>query len=700
MATLNIEGRRVTVDDGFLKLSPEQQDATVNEIASSFKNTGASSVEDGRVNTVTVNKPPPVGVAEDMAKSAGIGVVKGAIGTAAAGGDIRELVSAGVDYAGQKLGLDPEKVKLFKDAYYEFSKLQPGPVGLVANSPTSAQVRKGIEAQTGEFYKPQTTAGEYAQTVGEFAPAALSGPAGVVRRGAQVAVPALASETAGQATKGTAIEPYARFGAALAGGVGAGLATRPGTASRSIREQMPEGVTPQMVDQAEALMQDAAQRGIQLAWPEAISQVAGRPVLTNMMRHLEASPQTEGRMAEFFGQRPQQVEQAARQQFDQIAPINNAPSGIGPAVGGAAEDIATQIRAAINTATRPMYDAAGQHLVPRQVHAAMVSDPRFAQALDRVRNDADLNSFVRGHSDRSVAVYDAVKKELEQRAQNAAQPLNPNASQAVASSAGTMADTARDVAIASERASARGPSSYEAALATQARFREQYLTPFLNSPLGRAAGRETTTQKAIDVLFPSQPLANSEQEIGQAVRALSNRNPRTAQDLVRAHVEGTFNQAARDLQTGANQAGGAKFRAQLIGNPQQAANLEAAVTALPNGQQRWEGFNRFLEILEATGTRQNVGSRTAYNVEINKAQGMGGVTRDVAKVGLNPMKALQPLVDRYDQWKLGRNLGQLARILTDPGSANQLRAIARMPQGTPAAANMALKLITYGEASK
>lgn len=36
MPTLNINGKRVTVDDGFLKLSPEQQSATVDEIASSF----------------------------------------------------------------------------------------------------------------------------------------------------------------------------------------------------------------------------------------------------------------------------------------------------------------------------------------------------------------------------------------------------------------------------------------------------------------------------------------------------------------------------------------------------------------------------------------------------------------------------------------------------------------------------------------
>lgn len=36
MPTLNIEGRKVKVDDSFLKLSPEQQNTTVDEIASSF----------------------------------------------------------------------------------------------------------------------------------------------------------------------------------------------------------------------------------------------------------------------------------------------------------------------------------------------------------------------------------------------------------------------------------------------------------------------------------------------------------------------------------------------------------------------------------------------------------------------------------------------------------------------------------------
>ena len=67
--------------------------------------------------------------------------------------------------------------------------------------------------------KPETTAGQYARTVGEFAPAAVAGPGSLARRVVtQDVAPAVASEAAGQATQGTAAEPYARIGAAVVGG--------------------------------------------------------------------------------------------------------------------------------------------------------------------------------------------------------------------------------------------------------------------------------------------------------------------------------------------------------------------------------------------------------------------------------------------------------------------------------------------------
>lgn len=77
--------------------------------------------------------------------------------------------------------------------------------------------------------KPETTAGEYAKTIGEFVPAALAGPGGIVRRAlAQTVAPAVTSETAGQLTEGTAAEPYAR----IVGAVGGALA--PAALSRAV----------------------------------------------------------------------------------------------------------------------------------------------------------------------------------------------------------------------------------------------------------------------------------------------------------------------------------------------------------------------------------------------------------------------------------------------------------------------------------
>jgi hypothetical protein len=690
--------------------------------------TGESSPK----NVLTFDDDLGPSVAGDVAKSAGIGVVKGGIGTVGAGGDVRELLSHGVDYAAQQFGIAPEKVKAFKDAVYQGAKLGGGflpGARVFADAPTSHDIQSKIEETTGEFYKPKTVAGEYAQTAGEFLPAAFGGEAGLVGRAARVLVPAAISETAGQATKGTGYEPVARFLGALAGGGATALASRPSTAARSIANQLPEGITEPMIIQADQLMQEAAQRGIQLAWPEALSQVAGRPVLTNMMRHLEASPQTEGQMGAFFGDRAPNVEGAVRQELGNIAPVNNAPSTIGPQVGRAYENTVRDVENMRTREVNPFYKAASQEHVPGpevkglvdNIDAAIASDKTgiVGGSLNEIRRllvskpaqpavaptrtaretpngkiynttpgkDAIPESYLTDieNLDR-VRKYVRDKMELPQIGQDAiTKEQGKNIISAI--------DELKTKMLAASENFAAGKARYQ-------EITEKYVQPLLDGPIGKLASRDTTTKKAIDTLFPRNPLPNSEQEVSTAISALAKRNPKAAGDIVRTHAESTFNEAARDLQTGPNQANGAKFAVAIAGNPQQRANLQAAVEALPNGEQRWQGFNRLLDVLEATGTRQGIGSRTTYNAEINKAQGAGGLARDVGKIGANPTRLLQPLADKYDQWKLGRNLGQLAMILTDPNSANMLRAIARAPRDGRRSTELAIRLVTYGEASR
>lgn len=159
----------------------------------------------------------PPSIAADVAKSGGIGLVKGGIGLLGLPGDIAELGARGLQratqFVGDKLGVE---VAPRED--------RPPTYG-------SADIQSGLEKITGPLYTPKTTAGEYAQTAGEFLPAIVGGPETLLTKiGTRVAAPALASETAGQLTKGTAAEPYARVaGALVGGGVGSAL-TRPAAA--------------------------------------------------------------------------------------------------------------------------------------------------------------------------------------------------------------------------------------------------------------------------------------------------------------------------------------------------------------------------------------------------------------------------------------------------------------------------------------
>lgn len=187
----------------------------------------------------------PVNVPLDVAKSAGVGLGEGAIGTLGSVGDIRSALSSGVDWLGNKLGFGPQQnlsglitgaapgpnptVQAFKQA---ITNAFPGGQAIAA-APTSQQIQSGVEGITGPFYQPQSGLGEAARTIGQYAPGAIAGPGGIVRRAVtQAVIPGLASEAAGQVYKGTELEPYARAIAGVGGAVaGAGL---PGLARKAI----------------------------------------------------------------------------------------------------------------------------------------------------------------------------------------------------------------------------------------------------------------------------------------------------------------------------------------------------------------------------------------------------------------------------------------------------------------------------------
>lgn len=176
MVTLSVNGRKVQVDDSFRSMTPEQQEATVNEIASSMGS----------------NEPSWGDTAMDAGASFVSGVGRGAAGLVGLPGTIGDAINSGLSWA---TGL-PE----------------------LPSSPfSSSGAQSALSTVTGgaSEYDPKTTAGEYAGTVGEFLPGAAIGGGNVANLLRFGVVPGLASEGAGQLTEGTSVEPYARVAAAL-----------------------------------------------------------------------------------------------------------------------------------------------------------------------------------------------------------------------------------------------------------------------------------------------------------------------------------------------------------------------------------------------------------------------------------------------------------------------------------------------------
>lgn len=155
----------------------------------------------------------PSTYAMDAIKSAGTGLAEGIIGAAGMFGDARDLSARLAGGIASRVGATPETAEAVSAVARHIPLPIPGFSG--GQSPTSADIQQLVEARTGPFYQPNTAAGDFARTTGQFASGAVTGPGGVVRKVAMTAVPAVASEAAGQLAKGTKAEPYVRAATAL-----------------------------------------------------------------------------------------------------------------------------------------------------------------------------------------------------------------------------------------------------------------------------------------------------------------------------------------------------------------------------------------------------------------------------------------------------------------------------------------------------
>jgi len=164
-------------------------------------------------------------------------------------------------------------------------------------------------------------------------------------------------------------------------------------------------------------------------------------------------------------------------------------------------------------------------------------------------------------------------------------------------------------------------------------------------------------------------------------------------DGLRSYLQSNFDKASKEFKTG-NVNPGASFRASVFGTAKQKAAMKNAMS-----DEQWAGFNRLMDVLEASGRVTVGGSRTHFAGEMekemsSKAMGISG------KVAQNVLDA-PGIPRRLGQWvkemKAGNYNENIANIITSPQAMEELKALKYYKPGSLKAMAVVSQVLTqYG----
>lgn len=635
--------------------------------------------------------PPPVNGLYDALASFQSGAVRGLAETIMLPVTADRMMESGVGWGMNQIedlgryafGLDPRTPEMQAGRDAANATLFPATAGL-----RSAQdsVRGAMDEN---LYAPQTRAGRFAETAGEFAiPGGVPGKAvlaaptiGRMAKGylgdlfRNVAIPAGISEGAGQGVEalggdGTWVETAARGAGAFAGGVGAAAAKAAHAPDIAIRRGIGDMTE---ADWQRALDLQNNRFGVRLTGPEAIAQARnGATGLTDVQRVVEGSLEGQTRMAGLFEQRPEQLKAATQGWLDSIAPQSAAPSTLGPRASDAATTAIRDVEKQRSAATAPLYAAADRAQVPVDQVQGIIDDINALAASDKtgilggpvtklrdmlmdpagnvitdIENLDRVRKFVRDKMDLPQIGQDAITGEQNAAVSGFLDRLN-----------GVMEANSPD---------------FVAAKGLHADMTRNVVQPVAEGPLGAvAASRDTSTVG--NALLPLNPLTGSEAESADAVRRLVAQDADTTRGTVRQTLGDRFSSAMTETQRGDASFGGAKFRKVVAGNDQRDATLTAVLDALGMPEAA-NAAPELLDVMQATGRRKPIGSATEFNRSLNADLG----TASPAARGFDLMKSvgaswLTTAGDGLRRAALRSNTGTLADMFTDPNSVELIRA--------------------------
>jgi hypothetical protein len=420
-----------------------------------------------------------------------------------------------------------------------------------------------------------------------------------------------------------------------------------------------QNITPQQIKQADDLLKFSYQQGNRLTAAEALAQVTGTNPLISTQRVVENMPKSAPTMSKFMNVRPESNVQFMERTLAQVSPrVEGAERGL----QSTAERSITSAEKLRTQASAPFYQEAGKIAISKDELSGYLSDPRIKGAVDKVRS---VDTYgVKNMPENDMRVLIAAKQSLDDDYAS-----QMNAMTGSQKNAGAVTYAARDKL---DKFLVTKSPVYKQGRDIYSQVTTDVVNPLTSGRVGQISEGgvgETGMRTQQGVLMPTNPQVTTPKDIKATVQALRRQDPNAVPSWTRQSLEGIFNETTQKLQSGENQFGGAKFASTIAGNKQQRENLKTLVTE-SSGIQAWNGFEKMLDVMEAQGKRQPMGSATSFNdlaVEQFKQGGIGQAGALVTK----PSR----LSVAYDEFRLGKNAQLMAKLLTDPDGINKLKEI-------------------------
>lgn len=418
------------------------------------------------------------------------------------------------------------------------------------------------------------------------------------------------------------------------------------------------GVTKEQMALADALAKKADRMGSPVTGYEAIQRVTGmNPKMQTQQRVTEQSDAGADTLTPMMQARPSNNAKLFEKQATTVAAPEAFPDTLAGQLQSAAKGSITAARKSGNAQAQPLYAATSNNpanKIPSPEWNALVSDDGVAAAIKSVKSDpyAGLQNAQEG----SLQWLDQAKKHLDGKIEVAQRQGDTFAAKQMGE--------ARDKIL--QAADASFPD-YAKARGVIAQNRQNVVEPMEQGQVGKLSRSDDFRQQAATFL-PENPLDVNANVVSRTAQTIGQQDPEIVRRVLAQHLRGTFNEANQSNVAGPNMFGGSKFAAKVAGNPQQEANLVAAVKA--SGVQH-QPLVDALDVFRAQGMKPAVNSATAAN--LNESSLMGG-----SKMADLLMRPLTAIPGGVDNWRNGWATKGLAEALSAKGdSVKRIEELAR-----------------------